>query len=106
MPPCGRACPAAGPWMQRLGAPRRALLSAKQAPDRLWRAEAGGSCRRPDVFQAGGPAGDMLPAGIRVVADVSHILNINHEQREFTRYGAPADLGGHRGGVAPLDGVI
>lgn len=58
------------------------------------------------MFQADRPAGNMLAAGIGVVADVGDILDVDGEQREFAHHGAPADLSGHRGGVAPLHDVI
>jgi hypothetical protein len=48
----------------------------------------------------------MLAAGIRVVADIGHIVNVHGEQRELTHHGPPADLGGHRCGAAPLHVVI
>jgi hypothetical protein len=48
----------------------------------------------------------MLPAGISVVADVRHILDIHREQRELARHRTPADLSGHRGSVAPLHVLI
>ena len=80
------------------------LVSA--STDRLRRTEAGRSGRRPDIFHAGLPAGNMLAAGIRVVADVGHIIDVHDEQRELTRHGAPADLSGHRCRVAPLHFAI
>jgi hypothetical protein len=99
IPPCGRACLPVGSdyWAPRDGQ-CRVLVSAEQAPGRSRRAEAGRGHRRPDAFPAGWPADHMLPAGISVVADVRHILNIHHPQRELTRHRTPADPGGHRGG--------
>jgi hypothetical protein len=56
-------------------------MLARQPPARLWRARAGRSERGPDIFLAGRPAGNMLAAGIRVVADVGHIVRLTSLSR-------------------------
>ena len=73
--------------------PAGRLLSAEQAPHRLGRPETGRAGGGANVFLAGRPA-DHAARSCPSRSRCSHIVDVDHEQRELAHHRTLADLGG------------